>query len=226
VSREVPREEPVRLGRYFSLVDITVAIVALVAIFLPPRPLEGVSAAAGTDDARFGLAEAEARVRAHPGDGAAAQELSRRLVEAKELDFAVEAPAEASQVKHAPTRWRALLATSRAYAERIEVEPAFEWGQMALNACQDAGEAACPSWEEIKVDLYTRHLDAGIKSGIDPKVDPEGFRRAGEAALRTVHLETGVMHAPEPPGPAPAPGSGSGSGSGTDGSAAPPAPAP
>jgi hypothetical protein len=36
--------------------------------------------------------------------------------------------------------------------------------------------------------LYQQHLDAGVKSGIDPHHDPRGFRKAGEAALRQIHL--------------------------------------
>ena len=38
----------------------------------------------------------------------------------------------------------------------------------------------------MRVEIYQRHLDAGVKSGIDPKKDPNGFREKGEAALRHV----------------------------------------
>ena len=40
------------------------------------------------------------------------------------------------------------------------------------------------------VSLYQQHLAAGIKSGIDPRIDPKGFREAGEAALRSIRLES------------------------------------
>src|SRR5438105_1814402 len=104
--------------RYVSIVDITVAAVAAVAIFLPARPLEGVSAARGDDDARFAVAAAEARVRLRPDDGVATEELSRRLVDAGESDFAVEAPAAAAKImRGAPQRWRAELATAKAYGD-------------------------------------------------------------------------------------------------------------
>ncbi len=195
--------------RYVSIVDVVVAVVVAVAIFLPARPLEGVSAAKGDDDARFSLAGAEARVRARPDDGAAAEELSRRLVEAGELDFAVEAPANiaaARVMRGSPTRWRAQLATAKAYAELREVRPALDWADEALAGCH-AADAACPAWEEVRIDIYTRHLEAGIESGIDPKVDPDGFRRAGEKALHMVHVGGNPQTtAPLPPPPAnPAP---------------------
>ncbi len=204
--------------RFVSITDIVVAVVALVAIFLPARPLEGVSAAKGDDDARFALAAAEARVRATPSNGAAAEELSRRLVDAGETDFAVEAPAAAVvAMRDAPTRWRAQIAVARAYAEMREVKEAFEWAQRALNGCHDVGEPACPSFEEVRLDLYASHLEAGIESGIDPKVDPDGFRKAGERALHMVHLTNNPQTNPPT-----TTGSGSGSASGS----AAPAPAP
>jgi hypothetical protein len=203
--------------RWISIVDIVVAVVALVAIFLPARPLEGTSAAKGDDHARFALAAAEARTRVRPDDGAAVDELARRFVDAGELDFAVEAPAAASQAMRAsPTRWRALYATAKSWGELREVKEASEWADRAWSACQDAGPA-CPPWEGVRVELYAKHLEAGLASGIDPKVDPDGFRKAGEKALHLVHLTSNPLTAPAP-APAPA-GSGS--------SAAPaPSPAP
>lgn len=208
--------------RYVSITDVVVAIVALVAIFLPARPLEGVSAAKGDDDARFALAAAEARVHANPADGAAAEELSRRLIDAGETDFAVEAPAAAVvAMKDAPLRWRGQIAVARGYAELRDVKEAYEWAQRALNGCHDVGEPACPSFEEVRLDLYVSHLEAGIASGIDPKVDPEGFSKAGQNALHIVHLTQNPQTNP-PVGS----GSGSGSGSASSSGSAAPAPAP
>ena len=176
-----------RLGKIVSIVDIVVVVVGAVAIFLPARPLEGVAAAKASDDDRFALAAAEARARLAPDDGGAAAELSRRLVATGQLDLAVEAPRAAGAKTASPSRWRALLATSWAYAERLEVQDASEYAQRALASCQ---AVQCPGWEEVRIDLYVRHLEAGLKSGIDAKADPDGFRRAGESALRTVHLST------------------------------------
>ena len=62
--------------------------------------------------------------------------------------------------------------------------------------------------------LYQQHLDAGVKSGIDPRRDPKGFRAAGEAGLRSIRLNSSEKEntpAPsgsgsaQPPTPAPAP---------------------
>jgi hypothetical protein len=200
--------------RWISIVDIVVAVVALVAIFLPARPLEGVSAAKGDDDARFalGAAEARTRVRAPAEMGRAAEELSRRFVDAHESDFAIEAPMSAARaMRGSPERWRALLATAKGYGELREVKDAAEWANEALAACHDAGVEACPPWEEVRVDLYAKHLESGIASGIDPKVDPDGFRKAGEKALHMVHLSTNPLTAPSPaptptpPAPSPSP---------------------
>jgi hypothetical protein len=53
------------------------------------------------------------------------------------------------------------------------------------------------------MELYQSHLDAGVASGIDPKLDPAGFRKAGQSKLRQIYLGPSrpVIH----------PGAGSGS---------------
>ena len=93
-----------------------------------------------------------------------------------------------------PTRWRALLAASVAYVDCLDVVPGLDYANRALAACEAARERgdanACPSWEEIRVRLYQQDLDAGVKSGIDPRHDPVGFRQAGESALRPIHLNS------------------------------------
>ena len=85
-------------------------------------------------------------------------------------------------------RWRAQLATSVALSERFEAKPALEWADTALSTCRSVGPTACPSWEEVRLDIYKQYLEAGVRSGIDPKLDPQGFRAAGEAGLRPVRL--------------------------------------
>src|SRR5688572_22126113 len=96
-------------------------IVVPVALFLPARSTYALDAAKGTEGDRIGLATAEAVALAHPDDGFAAAELGRRLTAAGHLDWAVEATAElAERAAKSPTRWNALLATSVAYAERLE----------------------------------------------------------------------------------------------------------
>jgi hypothetical protein len=177
----------VPLTRYVSLVDVVVLVVAAVVIALPPRlvtaePPDRLDAAT-----RNAMAFAEARVLAAPEDGKAAADLARRLGEAGQLDWAVQAAMiSASDGARSPTRWRALLAASIGHADRLEVKDALELVNRTLAVCAEVGEAACPAWEQVRIEIYQRHLDAGIKSGIDARKDPRGFREAGEAALRSV----------------------------------------
>jgi hypothetical protein len=177
----------VQLTRYLSLVDITVAGVVAVAVFLPPRPVEAVPAADVSDEARWSLAAAEARWLAHGDDGAAAAELSRRLREARHIDWAVEVPLETAASPHARDRWRALVAASAAYDERLDVEKALELAQQALALCAEPANG-CPAWEAVRVQFYAQQLEAGVKSGIDPRQDPKGFRRASGQALRPIRV--------------------------------------
>jgi hypothetical protein len=179
----------VRITRHLNLLDLVVVIVAAVAIFLPPRATYALDAAKGSDADRVALATAEARALAHPDDGMATTELGRRLTAAGHLDWAVEATAElAERAVKSPTRWRAMLAVSIAYAERLEAKESLAWARRALDACHQVGTAACPTEDEIRVDIFVQHLDAGVRSGIDPKRNPEGFRAAGVDDLRLMHL--------------------------------------
>jgi len=179
----------VRITRFFSLVDVIVAVAVACTVFLQcvPRPTYALEANKLDDEGRWALAVADARALARPADGAAAAELSRRLREARWLDWAVAAPAQAAETSAPPSKWRALFATAVSYASRLEVKAADEWAQRALSACTQAA-AGCPTWEEARMQLYEQHLAAGIRSGIDPRKDPEGFRRAGEQALRQIRL--------------------------------------
>jgi hypothetical protein len=198
------------LPRFISVVDFAVIAVVAVAIFLPPREMYAQNAIKGDD---FGVALAEARTMASPGDGKAIEDFTRKLGEAGLKDWAIETSVRLSdRAKDSPTRWRALIAASVAYIEKLDVVPALDYANRALAACEATREkgdaAACPSWEEIRMRLYQQHLDAGVKSGIDPHVDPAGFRRAGEAALRQIRI------GPSQPAPPSAPGSNAASGSG------------
>ncbi len=190
-----------RFVRYVSLVDVITTVMVLFILLLPPRSMVAAWAAKGTEAERYGLALAEARTIDDRKDGELVSELSRRLTSASFGDWAVEAAARGSQTtKGSPSEWRALLATSVAYVERLEAVPALDYARKALAACAAAravDERVCPSFEEVRMDLYTRHLDAGVASGIDAKRDPAGFRRAGEAGLRTIHIRD-HNNAPEP----------------------------
>jgi hypothetical protein len=196
------------LSRFVGLVDLAVAAVVLVMVVLPPREMYAGPAQKGPPAEAFAVALAEARTMAHPDDGAAVDELSRRLGAAGFKDWAIEAALRGSErAKLSPSRWRALLAASVAFVDRLDVVPALDYANRALSACQnveatgDGRSAACPSWEEVRMKLYQQHLDAGVKSGIDPRRGPEAakaFRRAGESALRQIHLGGHDVATPAP----------------------------
>lgn len=196
-----------RLSRYVGFIDLGVAAVVLVTLVLPAREMYASAVGAGSDAEQFALALAEARTMARPDDGAATDELSRRLGAAGEKDWAIEVAVRGSErARSSPTRWRALLAASVALVDRLDVVPALDYVNRALSACGDHPEG-CPSWEQIRMQLYQEHLDAGVKSGIDPHRGPEAaqaFRRAGESALRQIHL--GGRGAERAAAGAPAPG--------------------
>jgi hypothetical protein len=192
------------LPKFIGLIDLCVVTVVIVAIFLPPREMHAQSAFKG--DA-FAIGLAEARTVARPGDGVAVESFARKLGEAGMKDWAIESTVRLSErAKNSPTRWRALIAASTAYVDRVDVIPALDYANRALAACEvarDAGDAAaCPTWEELRMKLYQQHLEAGVKSGIDPRVDPKGFREAGDKALHYIRL------APDHNAPPPTSGSG------------------
>ena len=197
-----------QLHRFVGLIDLGVATVVLVTIGLPAREMHASAAQKGDEPAQFALALAEARTMAHPEDGAAIDDLSRRLGAADFKDWAIEAALHGSErAKQSPTQWRALLATSVAFVDRLDVVPALDYANRALVACEHQ-QPACPSWEKVRMELYQQHLDAGVASGIDPRGGPaaaKAFRRAGEGALRQIHLGGHDVDRGSPP-PAPPPG--------------------
>lgn len=202
-----------KLPRIFGLVDLAILTVVIGIVVLPARRMYAQAAQKGDESAQFGLALAEARTIAHPEDGAAVGELARRLGESAFKDWAVEASVHgAERAKSSPSAWRALLAASVAYVDKIDVIPGLDYANRALAACHMSTDA-CPSWEEIRMKLYQQHLDAGVKSGIDPRKNPKGFRAAGEAGLRTIRITPGEKESSTVP-------------TGSGGGSAAPAPAP
>jgi hypothetical protein len=181
------------MPRLFSLVDVAVITVIAVAVFLPPREMYAGNAFKGDEKAHFAVALAEARTLARPDDGLAVEDFAKKLGQVDQKDWAVEVSVKGSErAKESPTRWRALIAASVAFVEKLDVVQALDYANRALAACESAREkgdaAACPSWEEVRMRLYQQHLDAGVQSKIDPRVDAAGFRRAGESALRHIYI--------------------------------------
>lgn len=174
-----------RIHRFLSLTDLVVVTLVAVAIFLPKRPIYAVDAYKLDHDARADLAAAEALVITRPADGFAAYELARRLARAKQLDWAVEAGRDGAERATDATEWRAQLAVAEARADRIEVQLAFEAADVALESCVTAGEPACPAWERLKIELFRNYLEAGLRSGINPRTHPQSFKKA---AGETMHM--------------------------------------
>src|SRR5688572_7688 len=180
--------------RFVGIVDLGILTLVAVALFLPPREMFASSPYKGEDIDRFAIALAEARTIANTADGNVVDDLSRRLGQAGFKDWAIESALVGSErAKNSPTRWRALLAASVAYVDRIDVVPALDYANRALAACEHARETgganACPSWEEVRMRLYHQHLDSGVRSGINPRMDPKGFRAAGESGIRQIRLK-------------------------------------
>lgn len=175
-----------------GIVDLGIAAVIAVLLVLPNRPMVATPVVKG--DAQFAVAVAEARTVVNPRDGTAVAELTRRLAEAGQKDWAIDTAVRGSdRAKDSPTVWRALLAASSAFVDRLDVVPALDFANRALAACKrsrDMSDAnACPSWEEIRVSLYQQSLDAGVRSGIDPRRDPRGFRQAQDRGMLQIHLK-------------------------------------
>ncbi len=189
-------------SRYVGIVDLAILVLVAVAVFLPPREMFAKAAYKGDDSDQFAIALAEARTIAQPDDGKSVDDFARRLGEAGFKDWAIEAAVDgAERAKTSPSRWRALLAASVAYVDRLDVVPALDYANRALAACESAretgGQGACPSWEEVRMRLYHQHLDAGVKSGINPRIDPKGFRAAGEGSIRQIRLKSNDKEAPK-----------------------------
>lgn len=179
-----------KLPRFVGIVDLAVLVSLAIAIPIcsSPPPMQATDAIKGTEAERFAVAHAEAQVIADPASGTKVGELARLVGHAGHKDWAIETAAlGAERTKQSRDRWRALSAASVAYVDRIDVLPALDYIQMALASCE-ADREACPDWERIRMDLYRQNLEAGVKSGIDPRKDPVGFRKAGENAFRTVRL--------------------------------------
>jgi hypothetical protein len=176
------------LPRYFGIVDIGILSFVVIALVLPPREMYASEAIKGDDAKQFAVALAEARAIVHPQDGRVAEDFARVLGEANQKDWAIDAAVAASEhAKGSPTRWRALLAASVAYVDRLDVVPGLDYANRALTACA-SDATSCPTWEQIRMELYQQSLDAGVKSGINPHRDPRGFRKASESNMREIHL--------------------------------------
>lgn len=188
---------PFRIG----ILDITVAAIVLVVILLPDRGMDVRAASKFKKDApehAHDIGMHQARLIADPADGVAAQKLSELLMEAGQSDWALRVAGRAAGHTDSPTVWRSLLALSWAHAGRYEMRKAHRYALDALEACGKQ-PVTCPIHERVRLEMYESGLAAGIRSGIDPRTDPEGFRKASRTGTRFIRVKRGA------PAPAPKP---------------------
>jgi hypothetical protein len=190
-----------QLPRFIGIVDLGILTVIAVFAILPPRgqftsPVvrgDAKQSAEKAEAEQFALALAEARTIARPGDGQAVDDLTHKLDDAQQKDWAIDFSVLASErAKNSPTRWRALWAASTAFVDHLDVIPGLDYANRALDACElslETSPGACPPADQLRMRLYQQNLEAGVKSGIDPRQDRRGFMKAGEKALLQIHLE-------------------------------------
>ena len=175
----------------FGIFDASATVVVLFAIFLPPRR-PGLAAVYADHRPGVGreIAAAQAELAQHPQDGQAVQELARLLVEVREYGWALRVAGQAAARAVHANSWRVYLAISGVHAERLEIKPAHEWAEKAFAACGAPG-ATCAPYERVRVTVYADALKAGLDSGIDPRLDPDGFKRAIDRAFPHARMRGG-----------------------------------
>jgi hypothetical protein len=179
----------------WGLLDIAGVGVALVAVLLPPPatqvfPVYDTQSAANPAE----IAQAQAALSRDPADFAALDRYVDLLAEAGQPDQALRA-AGAAFAQPSPQHWRAAVAVAAVHADLLDAKAAYEWANKALAACDETG-ADCPEHERVRVDLYAKALKAGIDSGIDPRVDPEGFKKAIDSATPMIRVGGRRHHPP------------------------------
>ena len=185
-----------RVSRYVGFVDLGILTVIATLAILPPRgqyvsPVvqgDPKQSAERAEAEQFALALAEARTIARPGDGQAVDDLTHKLDDTQQKDWAIDFAVLASdRAKDSPSRWRALIAASTAFVDRFDVVPGLDYANRAINACEVS--TACPPEDQARMRLYQQNLEAGVKSGIDPRQDRRRFIKAGEKGVLEIHLE-------------------------------------
>jgi hypothetical protein len=190
-----------------GLFDIGAAVLVLIVLIMPARALhvgsgyryvEADALPAVLDD----VAQAQAALVSDPADGSAAERMAQILASrpVNQHDQALRLAGQAASHTGSPTRWRALLALSSAHADRIDIAEAHRFATEALAACTAPG-SACPEHEAVRLRVYGEELAAGMAAlarGIDPRVEPERFRREVGAThpTTTYRLRPGAGSAP------------------------------
>ena len=170
------------------MLDVSAIVVLLVILFMPPPSMDAIGAfdhRAKGDKARDVQAELavaselQVQLLADPGNGLLAGEFAAQMSDLGRFDMAFRIGGSSASVD-SPSNWRALAAVSDAYAESRDISECFRWANSALEACQAAGDQACPAHEAVRLRLHVEQLRIGVglkAKGLDPRFDPDGFRR-------------------------------------------------
>jgi len=170
-----------------GLFDIGAAVLVLIVLVMPGRALHIGSGYRYVEPAALSgvlgdVARAQSELQRDPADGGAAERLAQILASrpVNQHDQALRLAGQAAARTDSPTRWRALLGLSSAHADRIDIAEAHRFAAEARTACQAAPAGACPAHDAVRLRVYEEELAAGLEAiarGIDPRVEPERFRR-------------------------------------------------
>lgn len=170
-----------------GLFDVGAAVLVVIVLVMPGRDLHVGTGyrwveAAALPAVLSDVARAQADLQQSPSDGAAAERLAQILASrpVNQHDQALRLAGQIANHTGSPTRWRALLALSSAHADRIDIAEAHRFAAQALDACSAAPAGACPEHEKVRLRLYEEELATGLQAiarGIDPRVEPDRFRR-------------------------------------------------
>jgi hypothetical protein len=167
-----------------GIVDIVAAVIVLVVILLPTSSKKIHAFYEGKAAQQSGeIAAAQADLLRAPDDTRALERLVTALVRAGQSDWALRTAGARAEVDH-PDRWRVAHMVSMVHFDRFEIQQASEWAEKAYDLCdrEKQPKTSCKDHERFRVQLYADRLAAGLASGIDPTIDPEGFERAMQAA--------------------------------------------
>lgn len=156
----------------------------MVVVFMPHPGTEVVGAFAHRNkgDVTQELIEVgrlQSRLFVEPANGVAAEALGDLMIELGRADMALRI-AGAAAAGDGATKWRALGMVSDAHAKLLRIPEALAAAKEAMTACDKVGPRACPDHERLRLRLYVAELEVAVKTlkkGINPRHDPDGFRR-------------------------------------------------
>lgn len=167
---------PFRVG----IIDLVALVLVVVVIALPARK----TAVHDTfsDKVAGEISDAQVVLAQKPGDGAAASNLALELLREQQSDWAVRVAERAAAAPKSTNRWQALWALSSIHGARFDIETALMNAKAALDSCEDKSQV-CPEHQRIRLQIWVGQLDKGVRSGIDPRLEPEKFKRAMQSAF-------------------------------------------